>query len=94
MRYWLVCRRNSGFMPASCRRYLYALFGTSRTLSVGPVSIAAIMIASALTAPEISVLGNPVQSALDSVGRKRNHHVADGAVAHGRTGKFYQPSGT
>jgi SulP family sulfate permease len=43
---------------------LYAFFGTSRTLSVGPVSIAAIMIASALTAPEISVLGNPVQSAL------------------------------
>jgi len=43
---------------------LYALFGTSRTLSVGPVSIAAIMIASALSAPEISVLGNPVQSAL------------------------------
>jgi SulP family sulfate permease len=43
---------------------LYALFGTSRTLSVGPVSIAAIMIASALTAPEISDLGNPVQSAL------------------------------
>ena len=43
---------------------LYALFGTSRTLSVGPVSIAAIMIASALNAPEISALGNPVQSAL------------------------------
>ncbi len=43
---------------------LYAVLGTSRTLSVGPVSIAAIMIASALTAPEISVLGNPVQSAL------------------------------
>jgi sulfate permease, SulP family len=43
---------------------LYALFGTSRTLSVGPVSIAAIMIASALNTPEISVLGNPVQSAL------------------------------
>ncbi|MFA6050988.1 MAG: sulfate permease [Methylobacter sp.] len=43
---------------------LYALFGTSRTLSVGPVSIAAIMIASALSAPEISALGNPVQSAL------------------------------
>nr|WP_087146155.1 sulfate permease [Crenothrix polyspora] len=41
---------------------LYALFGTSRTLSVGPVSIAAIMIASALSAPEISALGNPVQS--------------------------------
>jgi len=43
---------------------VYALFGTSRTLSVGPVSIAAIMIASALTAPEVSALGNPVQSAL------------------------------
>src|SRR5512136_141500 len=43
---------------------IYVLFGTSRTLSVGPVSIAAIMIASALNAPEISALGNPVQSAL------------------------------
>lgn len=43
---------------------MYALFGTSRTLSVGPVSIAAIMIASALTAPEVNALGNPVQSAL------------------------------
>lgn len=43
---------------------MYALFGTSRTLSVGPVSIAAIMIASALTAPTISALGNPVQSAI------------------------------
>lgn len=43
---------------------LYALLGTSRTLSVGPVSIAAIMVASALSAPEISVLGNPAQSAL------------------------------
>lgn len=42
----------------------YALLGTSRTLSVGPVSIAAIMIASALNAPEISLLGDPVQSAL------------------------------
>jgi len=43
---------------------LYALFGTSRTLSVGPVSITAIMIAGALNAPEISALGHPVQSAL------------------------------
>ncbi|MDD5580937.1 MAG: SulP family inorganic anion transporter [Methylobacter sp.] len=42
----------------------YMLLGTSRTLSVGPVSIAAIMIASALQAPEISALGNPVQSTL------------------------------
>jgi SulP family sulfate permease len=43
---------------------LYALFGTSRTLSVGPVSIAAIMNGSALNASEISALGDPVQSAL------------------------------
>lgn len=43
---------------------LYALLGTSRCLSVGPVSIAAIMVASALNAPEISILGNPIQSAL------------------------------
>ena len=42
----------------------YAFLGTSRTLSVGPVSIAAIMIASILNSPEISALGNPVQSAL------------------------------
>jgi SulP family sulfate permease len=43
---------------------LYAFLGTSRTLSVGPVSIAAIMIASALTAPEISILGNSAESGL------------------------------
>jgi sulfate permease, SulP family len=43
---------------------LYALLGTSRTLSVGPVSIAAIMIASALHAPDVSALGKPIQSAL------------------------------
>ena len=42
----------------------YALLGTSRILSVGPVSIAAIMVASALTTPEISALGNPVESAI------------------------------
>ena len=43
---------------------VYALLGTSRTLSVGPAAVAAIMIASALNAPEVSALGNPVQSAL------------------------------
>ncbi|MGR8999388.1 MAG: SulP family inorganic anion transporter [Gammaproteobacteria bacterium] len=43
---------------------VYALLGTSRTLSVGPVSVAAIMIAGALTAPEVMALGNTVQSAL------------------------------
>jgi len=43
---------------------LYALLGTSRTLSVGPAAVAAIMIASALNAPEVSALGKPVQSAL------------------------------
>jgi len=43
---------------------IYALLGTSRTMSVGPVSIAAIMIASALNSSEISVLGSPVESAI------------------------------
>ena len=43
---------------------LYALLGTSRTLSTGPVSIAAIMIASALSAPEISGYGHPVGNAM------------------------------
>ena len=43
---------------------IYAILGTSRTLSVGPVSIAAIMIASALQLPEVSSLGNPLQSAV------------------------------
>lgn len=43
---------------------LYALLGTSRTLSTGPVSIAAIMIASALSAPEIAGYGNPVGNAM------------------------------
>jgi SulP family sulfate permease len=43
---------------------IYAILGTSRTLSVGPASIAAIMIASALSAPEIQALGDPAHSAL------------------------------
>jgi SulP family sulfate permease len=43
---------------------VYALLGTSRTLSVGPVSVASIMIASALSSPAIVALGSPMQSAL------------------------------
>lgn len=43
---------------------MYALLGTSRTLSVGPVSVASIMIASALSSPAIVALGDPLQSAL------------------------------
>jgi sulfate permease, SulP family len=43
---------------------LYVLFGTSRVLSVGPVSIAAIMVASALSSPEIAALGTPTQNAM------------------------------
>lgn len=43
---------------------IYAFLGTSRTLSVGPVSIAAIMIASVLSAPEISALGGTVENAI------------------------------
>jgi len=43
---------------------IYAFLGTSRTLSVGPVSIAAIMIASALAAPELAAFGSPVEHAI------------------------------
>ena len=43
---------------------IYVLLGTSRTLSVGPVSIASIMIASALSIPEVKSLGDPGESAL------------------------------
>lgn len=43
---------------------MYVLFGTSRVLSVGPVSIAAIMVASALSSPEIAALGSPTQNAM------------------------------
>lgn len=43
---------------------IYAFLGTSRTLSVGPVSIAAIMIASVLSAPEITILGSSVENAI------------------------------
>jgi sulfate permease, SulP family len=50
----------ASILPSAC----YVLLGTSRTLSVGPVSIAAIMIASALATPDIAALGDPVQSAV------------------------------
>lgn len=50
----------SSLLPA----LLYVVFGSSRVLSVGPVSIAAIMVASALSSPEVSSLGTPVQNAM------------------------------
>jgi len=50
----------SSLLPA----VIYAIFGTSRILSVGPVSIAAIMVASALSSPEIMALGTSTQNAL------------------------------
>lgn len=43
---------------------IYAFLGTSRTLSVGPVSIAAIMIASAISAPELKAFGSPLEHAI------------------------------
>lgn len=49
----------ASILPPIC----YAILGTSRTLSVGPVSIAAIMIASALNSPEIKLLGNSEENA-------------------------------
>lgn len=42
---------------------VYALFGSSRTLSVGPVSVAAIMVASALATPEMKNEGNQIGTA-------------------------------
>ncbi len=42
---------------------VYALLGTSRTLSVGPVSVAAIMVASALAAPEMKSNGGQIGNA-------------------------------
>jgi SulP family sulfate permease len=53
----------SGLYASILPPVFYALLGISPTLSVGPVSIAAIMIASALNAPEISAFGHPPQSA-------------------------------
>lgn len=50
----------ASILPAA----IYALLGTSKTLSVGPVSIAAIMIASVLSLPEINALGSPVENAI------------------------------
>ena len=43
---------------------VYAVLGTSRTLSVSPISIVAIMIASTTALPAVSQLGNPLQSAV------------------------------
>lgn len=43
---------------------IYAFFGTSKVLSVGPVSIAAIMVASAISSPLIQSYGSPVESAI------------------------------
>lgn len=42
----------------------YAALGSSRILSVSPVSIVAIMIASTMTVPAVSQFGNPLQSAV------------------------------
>lgn len=50
----------SSLLPA----LLYVVLGTSRVLSVGPVSIAAIMVASALASPEVVAIGTPVQNAM------------------------------
>jgi SulP family sulfate permease len=50
----------ASILPAA----VYALLGTSRTLSVGPVAIAAIMVAHVLSLPEVQNLGNPTQVAL------------------------------
>lgn len=42
----------------------YALFSSSRTLAVGPVAVAAVMVAEALAAPEVQQHGSAVSNAL------------------------------
>lgn len=53
-----------GLYASILPKFFYAILGTSYTLSVGPISIAAIMGASALALPAVSQLGNPLQSAI------------------------------
>jgi SulP family sulfate permease len=53
-----------GLYASILPKIIYAILGTSFTLSVGPISISAIMIASALHLPAVSQLGNPLQSAV------------------------------
>jgi len=43
---------------------IYAFLGSSKTLSVGPVSIAAIMIASALSSSEVAAFGSPIENSI------------------------------
>jgi len=50
----------SSLLPA----LLYVVLGTSTVLSVGPVSIAAIMVANAISSPEVTALGTPAQNAM------------------------------
>tara|TARA_R110002049_G_scaffold201885_4_gene372521 strand:- start:1155 stop:2906 length:1752 start_codon:yes stop_codon:yes gene_type:complete len=50
----------SSLLPA----LVYVVLGSSRVLSVGPVSIAAIMVASALSSTELLSMGTPTQNAM------------------------------
>jgi SulP family sulfate permease len=53
-----------GLYASILPKLFYAILGTSCTLSIGPVSVAAIMIANALASPAVTPLGNPLQSAV------------------------------
>jgi len=53
-----------GLYASILPKLFYAILGTSYTLSIGPVSVAAIMIANALASPAVSQLGNSLQSAV------------------------------
>ena len=48
MRCWRDCRRRRGFTPRSLPIILYAVFGTSRALAVGPVAVVSLMTAAAV----------------------------------------------
>lgn len=53
-----------GLYASILPKLFYAILGTSYTLSIGPVSVAAIMIANALASPAVTQLGTPLQSAV------------------------------
>ena len=57
MLYWQVCLPRLVFMPPWHRLLLYAIFGTSRALAVGPVAVASLMTAAA--AGKLASQGTP-----------------------------------
>ena len=68
---------------------IYALLGSSRTLSVGPVSIAAIMIASVFSGSRNNRTWQPSRKCHYSSSGGWLYFVVYGDVAHGGISQFY-----